>query len=92
VICRNNAAARLICDQLFAPGTWTVAGATGMARVSLSRRAVVYARGTARLRSGHVVRVHLKRLRPIHAGRYRLTLRLHSHGSVIRITRAVRIR
>ncbi len=73
-------------------GIGKTSGATGMAQVSLTRHAVVYARGTARLRRGHVVRVHLERLRPIHAGRYRLTLRLRSHGSVVRIMRMVRIR
>jgi hypothetical protein len=88
VICRNNVFARVLCDQLFPPGTWTVAGASGTARVKLSRAGVVYARGTARLRRGHVVSARLHRLRRVAPGRYRLTLRLHGH----RLSRVVRIR
>jgi hypothetical protein len=90
-VCRNNVAARLVCDQLFQPGTWTVAGLAGTASVSLSRHGVIYARGTARLRAGRVISVHLRALRHTGAGRYRLTLRLRRQGATVRVIRIVRL-
>lgn len=92
VICRNTLTVRLICDQLFPPGTWTVAGAAGTAMVSLDRHGVVYARGTARLVAGRVVSARLRMLRHIVAGHYRLTLGIRQHSAVVRISRSIRLR
>jgi hypothetical protein len=91
-VCRNNLAARLLCDQLFQPGTWTVAGLAGTARVSLSRGGAVYARGTARLRGGRVVSARLRALRHAGPGHYRLVLRVRRDGQSVRVTRIVRLR
>jgi len=82
----------LICDQLFQPGTWTVAGMTGTAQVSLARHAVVYARGTARVRAGRVVSARLRTQRHVRAGLYRLTLTFRQRGTVVGISRVVRLR
>ena len=92
VVCRNTLAARLLCDQLFQPGTWTVAGLSGGASISLSRAGVVYARGRAKLRDGRVVSARLRPLRHVGPGRYQMTLRVRRHGTVVRVARGVRLR
>jgi hypothetical protein len=91
VVCRNTAVAKLLCDQLFQPGTWTVAGMAGTAQVALDRHGVVYARGTARLLAGRVVSARVRALRRVGAGPYQLTLNLRQHRTVVRISRTVHL-
>jgi Collagen triple helix repeat (20 copies) len=92
VVCRNNAVARALCDLLFVPGTWTVIpGMAGDVKVVLSRGNVSYARGSAYVRGGRVVSLHLRMVRLGPAGRYRLTLTFRAHGAQVRVTRVVRV-
>ena len=78
VICRDTKAAKLACDLMFAPGTWTVAGTATTARATLSRNGRVYARGKAVLRKqGKRLRIRLQLIRRPRPGTYRLTVRVH---------------
>ena len=88
VICRDTKAAKLACDLMFAPGTWTVAGTATTARVTLSRNGRVYARGKAVLRKqGKRLRIRLQLIRRPRPGTYRLTVRVHG---VVVLRRTVR--
>jgi hypothetical protein len=89
VTCRNTAAARLLCDALFAPGTWKPAGATTPARFTLSRGGHIRARGRATVNRDGRVRMHLSKPRRLHKGAYVLKVRVR-HAVVLRRTLRIR--
>jgi hypothetical protein len=92
VTCRNTLAARVLCDAMFAPGTWKAAGTATAARFTLSRGGRVYARGRATVnRRGHA-RVRLGTLRKVRAGTYVLTIRVGKGRTAKVIRRTTRIR
>jgi hypothetical protein len=92
VICRNTAAARLGCDVLFKPGTWTVAGTAIAARASLWRHHRLYARGTARITRGkHRIRIRLTAVRRLHHGSYSLRIKLGKGRHATMLRQKVRI-
>jgi hypothetical protein len=89
VTCRNTAAARLLCDALFAPGTWKPAAATTPARFTLSRGGHIRARGRATVNRDGRVRMRLSKPRRLHKGAYVLKVRVR-HAVVLRRTLRIR--
>jgi hypothetical protein len=89
VTCRNTAAARLLCDALFAPGTWKPAGSATAARFTLSRGGRVYARGRATVNRHGRVRM---RVRKVRKGTYMLKLRVGHGPHAVVLRRVTRIR
>lgn len=86
ITCRNTAVARLLCDVLFAPGTWQPGDSAGAARFTLSRAGRVHARGRATVDRNGRSRV---RLRKVRRGTYVLTVRV---DGVQVLRRTVRVR
>jgi hypothetical protein len=87
VTCRNTLTARVVCEALFAPSTWSTAGTAGTAEVSLTRGGRVYGRARAVVGGKGRTRLTLRALRRVRPGAYLLTIRTGTH--VVR--RAVRI-
>ena len=93
VVCRNTSAAKVLCEAIFQPGTWHVAGAASVASLTLSRNRRVLARGsvrvTARAKSARIRLVTIRRMRPgtyllkvaVTAGKNRRVLRQPVHVS-----------
>jgi hypothetical protein len=82
-VCRNVTAAKILCDALFAPGTWSPGTRTRIARVDLKRGRIVYATGKTRA---------LKVLRRVKRGDYTLLiLRRTRSGKITKTSRTVRI-
>ena len=82
-VCRNVTAAKILCDALFAPGTWSPGTKTRIARVDLKRGRIVYATGKTRA---------LKVLRRVKRGEYTLLiLRRTRSGKIAKTSRTVRI-
>jgi hypothetical protein len=89
VVCRNTIAAKVLCDAIFQPGTWHVAGSAGVARVMLSRKQHVYARGAVRVGAGaKKARIRLVTIRRVRPGTYQLkvTLGRGRHERILRQT------
>jgi hypothetical protein len=87
VVCRNTLAAKVLCDAIFQPGTWKVAGGAAIARVTLSREHRVYARGTVRVRArAKKARIQLVTIRNMRQGTYLLKVKL-GHGRRTRVLR-----
>ena len=81
--CRTTTVARIICDALFVPGTWSLGTMARITRVSLMRGHRTYARGKGR---------KLKVIRRVKAGEYQLVIvRRTLWGKVLRSSRTVRI-
>ena len=81
--CRNLTAARILCDLLFVPGTWSAGSTASIARVELKRGRTVYATGKGRA---------LKVLRRATRGEYRLViLRRSRSGKVVKASRTIRL-
>jgi hypothetical protein len=92
VTCRNTAAARLLCDALFAPGTWKPAGTATTARFTRSRGGRVYARGRATVNRHGRVRMRLSRPRKLRNGTYVLKVRVGHGRHALVLRRITRIR
>jgi hypothetical protein len=90
--CRNTAAARLLCDALFAPGTWKPAGTVTAARFTLSRGGRVYARGRATVNRHGRVRMRLSHPRKLRKGTYVLKVRVGHGRHALVLRRITRIR
>jgi hypothetical protein len=90
--CRNTAAARLLCDALFAPGTWKPAGTATTARFTLSRGGRVYARGRATVNRHGRVRTRLSHHRKLRTGTYVLKVRVGHGRHALVLRRITRIR
>jgi hypothetical protein len=90
-VCRNTAAAQVLCTLLFPDGSWeTASQAARTASFRLLRSGRTFATGKAVLRAGNV-RVRLMRTRTIRAGTYRLQMRIAGAGRTERrvVLRAV---
>jgi len=82
-VCRNITVAKILCDALFVPGTWTAGTQASIARVDLKRGHRVYATGKGRA---------LKVLRRVARGEYKLViLRRSRSGKVVKTARTVRV-
>jgi hypothetical protein len=81
--------AKVTCQILFAPGTWTTSPTATTARYTVRRGHTVIARGTRRIAGRRLVVRLSHGLRP---GRYRITVTVgrgrHAHS----FTRTVRVR
>jgi hypothetical protein len=92
VVCKNTLFAHLLCNQLFAAGTFTFAPAMSRdATFTLTKDRLLFARGTLRLHHGRIVRVQLRTLRHVGAGRYLLTIRAHERRAPMVVSRTVRV-
>ena len=82
-VCRNLTAAKILCDALFVPGTWSAGTTARIARVDLKRDHTVYATGKG---------LALKVLRRVQRGHYRLVIvRRTRSGKFLSVSRVVRI-
>ncbi len=85
VVCRNTAAAEVLCSLLFPDGTWDSAPAAARtATLRLVKGSRTFARGKAVLSSGHM-RVRLKDARTVKPGRYRLVIRVAGKTTTVKV-------
>jgi hypothetical protein len=81
IVCQNTLAAKILCAIEFAPGTYTTQGTNAEADFTVKRANRVVARGTIKIRAGHVTTTGIRRLG---RGRYTLMVTV-GHGHQARV-------
>jgi hypothetical protein len=71
IVCQNTAAAKILCAIEFAPGTYTTQRVNAAADFTITRANRIVARGTFKLRNGHITTTRIPQLGH---GRYTLTV------------------
>jgi hypothetical protein len=90
IACRNTAVAKVTCQILFAPGTWTTSRTATRARYTVRRGNRVIARGTRRVDGHGRLRVRLPH--GLRRGRYRVTVTVRRGRHAHSFTRTVSLR